>query len=91
MQIVVERNMVPRPIQRPSDIERRPIDFGIESPPPAAAKAEATIVKPAISDDFETVVEQSHPEPKIGDTPPTSDLPIAEDDWGDGILEPEKS
>jgi len=57
MRIVHERIMVPRPIQRPSDVERRPIDFGIEAPPPAPPKPDATIIKPAISRDADAVIE----------------------------------
>src|SRR5665213_3429047 len=53
MKIVVERNMAPRPLQRPSDLERRPIDFGIEPTPPQPTKPEATIIKSAISRDPE--------------------------------------
>lgn len=64
MQIVSERTMEPRPSQRPSDIERRPIDFGIEAPPPAPAKPEATIIKGAISPEFESVQESSAGEPE---------------------------
>jgi hypothetical protein len=90
MQIVAERTMVPRPIQRPSDVERRPIDFGIEPTPPAPPKPEATIVKSAISKDPVLVIEQT-PAPDI-DPPATDDSPTnvdataTEDEWGDGIL-----
>ena len=49
MRIVAERWMEPRPLQRPSDVEQRPIDFGIEAPPPQPARPEATIIKPAVS------------------------------------------
>ncbi len=49
MHIVAERIVVPRPIQRPSDVERRPIDFGIEPAPAAPPKPEATIVRSALS------------------------------------------
>ena len=57
MQIAAERAMVPRPLQRPSDVERRPIDFGIEPNAPAPARPEATIIKSAISQETELVVE----------------------------------
>lgn len=98
MQIVSERTIVPRPLQRPSDIERRPIDFGIEAPPPPAARPEATIIKGAISRETEVI-------PEAAGAPVTEDSlrqnPVAEtqandhlaekpaeveDDWGEGIL-----
>lgn len=53
MQIVVERTNAPRPFQEVSDVERHPIDFGIEPKPPAPKKPEATIIKSAISADIE--------------------------------------
>ena len=91
MQIVGERTIVPRPVQRPSDIERRPIDFGIESPPPAPPKPEATIVKSAITADFELIQESIEidfqsvpPKPDVIEVP--SEEPNGEEDWGEGIL-----
>ena len=84
MQIVSERVMAPRPLQRPSDVERRPIDFGIEPSPTAAPKPEATIIKSAISREPEptpelTEIESATPPPAVIKDPP-------DDDWGDGIL-----
>jgi hypothetical protein len=81
MRIVSERTMVPRPLQRPSDVERRPIDFGIEPPPPQPAREEATIIKPAITRDPEP-----NNQPNDPPVPPTELLNDAEDDWGEGIL-----
>ena len=90
MQIVKERTVVPRPIQRPSDVERRPIDFGIEPSPPAPQKPEATIVKSAISRDPDPIPESSDIEPTIPIKevlPPNVVAPEADDDgWGEGIL-----
>ena len=87
MEIVSERTMEPRPLQRPSDVERRPADFGIEAPPPPAAKPEATIIKGAISRDPEVVSEpmpvEVEPNPPVIET--DNDAKI-EDDWGEGIL-----
>ena len=92
MQIVTERTNAPRPIQRPSDVERHPIDFGIEPNPVAPQKPEATIIKSAISRD--DVPAASHPEVEsMSQTVP--DEPVVpdkiepqepEDDWGEGIL-----
>jgi hypothetical protein len=53
MQIVSERNAVPRPVQNPSDLERRPIEFGIEALPPAPQKPDGTILKATIQEDME--------------------------------------
>lgn len=91
MQIVAERISIPRPIQRPSDVERRPIDFGIEPAPPAPPKPESTIIKPAISIEPDpepgikqvTATETSAPEPPKAPTEPET----TDDGWGDGILE----
>lgn len=102
MQIVVERITAPRPLQRPSDVERHPIDFGIEPAPPAPAKPEATIVKSAISKDPDPIpesienvrdVQPSTPKDVVHtqtSTPKVEDPGKAEapveDDWGEGIL-----
>ncbi len=96
MQIAAERAMVPRPLQRPSDVERRPIDFGIEPNAPAPARPEATIIKSAISQETELVVEQveieSLPDPAKSTPNPvvTGDEPAKaeekEEEWGEGIL-----
>ena len=59
--------MAPRPIQRPSDVERHPIDFGIEAPPPGPVRPEATIIKSAISRDPEPALE-SLPNPSQTET-----------------------
>ena len=92
MQIVTERTNAPRPIQRPSDVERHPIDFGIEPNPVAPQKPEATIIKSAIS-------REDVPTPNVVEDTPISQVatgePVApaqvepqepEDDWGEGIL-----
>jgi hypothetical protein len=86
MQIVGERTSAPRPIQRPSDVERHPIDFGIEPTPAAPAKPEATIVKPAVSHEPE-------PEREVSEISPTGEIEERaeepqkpEDDWGEGIF-----
>lgn len=91
MQIVSERTVVPRPLQRPSDVERRPIDFGIEPSPTPPPKPEATIVKSAISRDPDPIPESSESEPiKTEPTkeilPPNVVAPEADDVWGEGIL-----
>ena len=96
MQISAERTMVPRPIQRPSDVERHPIDFGIEPNAPAPARPEATIIKSAISQETELIVEttefSSSPTPTESISTPaaTSHLPAKdeekEEEWGEGIL-----
>lgn len=88
MQLVLDLTNVPRPIQRPSDVERHPIDFGIEPPPPAASKPEATIIKSAISLEIETIIEElpmpaQPPAPDPANERSTDD---ASDDWGEGIL-----
>lgn len=98
MTIVRERMMEPRPIQRPSDVERRPIDFGIDPTPPAPAKPEATIIKPAVARDVEPIVEATvivetstveitttSNSPEVTQAAP----PTEEDDWGEGILDKE--
>lgn len=86
MQIVSEQILVPRPLQRPSDVERRPIDFGIEPAPPSTApKPEATIIKPAISIDPEPIQESIEMEIEREIASPAVE-PVEEDDWGDGIL-----
>ena len=92
MQISAERTMVPRPLQRPSDVERHPIDFGIEPNAPAPARPEATIIKSAISQETELIVEitefESSPTP-IESTPnPLNESAKAEEEeeWGEGIL-----
>ena len=84
MQIVSERVMAPRPLQRPSDIERRPIDFGIEPNPPQPQKPEATIIKSAISREPDPAVEP--PEVNSSTVIPMESNDSAVDDWGDGIL-----
>jgi hypothetical protein len=81
MQIVSERLMAPRPLQRPSDVERRPIDFGIEPPPPQPAKPEATIIKPAVSRDPEPTPQS--PEAELAPEPSKESV---DDEWGEGIL-----
>ena len=96
MQISAERTMVPRPLQRPSDVERHPIDFGIEPNAPAPARPEATIIKSAISQETELVIEmteiESLPAPMKSTSTPavTSDEPTKaeekEEEWGEGIL-----
>ena len=80
MQIVSERIVVPRPLQRPSDIEMRPSDFGIESPPPAPPKPAATIVKSALSPDpvFEGDPGKNLPDDKASS--PKKELPPEEAD-----------
>ena len=96
MQIVAERPMVPRPLQRPSDVERHPIDFGIEPNAPAPARPEATIIKSAISQETELIEEtteiESTPTPMISNSNSvtTNEEPVKEDEkeeeWGEGIL-----
>jgi len=88
MQLVIEHTNVPRPFQRPSDLERHPIDFGIEPPPPAPRKPEATIIKPAVSLTPDPTEErpddqavESSPEPLSQD----SQTEVS-DEWGEGIL-----
>lgn len=85
MQIVAEYILAPRPLQRPSDLERSPTDFGIEPAPAAPAKAEPTIIKPAISNEPEIIRESIEFNIEIETTAPTED-PAEEDDWGEGIL-----
>jgi len=91
MHIVAERIMNPRPLQRPSDVERHPIDFGIEPNAPLPAKPAATIIKPAISQDPEPIP-GTIPAAKLQDVEPVSppmmkkEDPV-EDEWGEGILE----
>ena len=87
MHIVAERIMNPRPLQRPSDVERHPIDFGIEPNAPLPAKPAATIIKPAISQDPDPI-----PAPTLTDVEPVSPPEMkkedpVEDEWGEGILE----
>lgn len=95
MQIVAERNMTPRPLQRPSDVERRPSDFGIEAPPPAPVKPEATIIKSAVDRETVQAVEIAVNESKTETTVVESITEVtieskpeeaSEDDWGEGIL-----
>lgn len=92
MHIVAERIMNPRPLQRPSDVERHPIDFGIEPNAPLPVKPAATIIKPAISPDLDPVPPPENPEiksqPEIKSvTPPEIKQDDSdEDDWGEGIL-----
>ena len=96
MHIVSEIRMIPRPVQRPSDIERRPVDFGIEPPAPAPPKVEATIIKSAISYDFDSQTDspdqKSVPQnngPEIPETKVTrknDDVTDVDDDWGEGIF-----
>ena len=86
MQIVAERTIVPRPVQRPSDLERRPIDFGIEPPPPTPPKPEATIVKSAIDHNFDSVLESTENESKPMSPEKTVDQSGDEENWGEGIL-----
>jgi hypothetical protein len=85
MQIVAERVMIPRPLQRPSDVERHPIDFGIEPSPPAPARPEATIVKSAISVEVDVVEITPAPEPQRQIEPP-AEIDSPEEEWGEGIL-----
>ena len=96
MQISAERTMVPRPLQRPSDVERHPIDFGIEPNAPAPARPEATIIKSAISQETELIVERIEIESTSSEinsdpNPVESRHEIAkeeepEEEWGEGIL-----
>lgn len=95
MQIVAERTIEPRPLQRPSDVERRPIDFGIEPPPRAPEKPEATIIKSAISKEPEitpppvdTLVVENPVVTAPADQAPPADFAKenAEEEWGEGIL-----
>jgi hypothetical protein len=98
MQISSERTMVPRPLQRPSEVERCPIDFGIEPNAPAPARPEATIVKSAISQETDMVVQTTELEPSSNSMPrPTTITPdpvvtriqpveAEEEEWGEGIL-----
>lgn len=98
MTIVREKINAPRPIQRPSDVERRPIDFGIEPAPPAPPKPEATIIKPAVSIEVEeTVIVETVTvktvdvvdPPATSEEGPTSQEPPKQDqeeEWGEGIL-----
>ena len=86
MQIVAERTMVPRPLQRPSDIERHPIDFGIEPPPPALAKPEATIVKSAVDREPELPPSKVELEPPNEPSQEVNNDEDHNDDWGEGIL-----
>ena len=76
--------MIPRPLQRPSDIERRPIDFGIEPAPVKPAKPEATIIKGAISLDSDQVLQD--PSTESAATTPAEIQDDPADDWGDGIF-----
>ena len=88
--------MVPRPLQRPSDVERHPIDFGIEPNAPAPARPEATIIKSAISQETELIVERIEIESTSSEinsdpNPVESRHEIAkeeepEEEWGEGIL-----
>ena len=91
MQIVAERNNAPRPVQNPSDIERRPIDFGIEPIPQAPQKPEATIIKGAIdvndAPEPTSVAETSdEPSSELPAEKPSDSAPTSEDEWGEGIL-----
>ena len=88
MQIVVERRMAPRPLQRPSDLDRHPIDFGIEPPPPPPPKPEATIIKSAISREPEPVVDppQGLLEKEVVSNQKEPEQDQVTDDWGDGFL-----
>lgn len=88
MQIVSEHILVPRPLQRPSDVERSPLDFGIEPAPAAApARPEATIIKPAISADPEIIRESIEIEVSIETVTPEPDpVEEEEEEWGEGIL-----
>lgn len=85
MHIVEERTNVPRPIQRPSDVELHPVDFGIEPPPPTPPKPQATIIKSAIECEFEIVSETT--ETKSETINPETDVANSEEEtWGEGIL-----
>ena len=86
MQIVVERTSAPRPLQRPSDVERRPIDFGIEPTPPAPARPESTIIKPAISRDPDPIPDTTEIDSEIETSVENDDHSKDEEDWGEGIL-----
>lgn len=86
MQIVAERTMEPRPLQRPSDIERRPIDFGIEPPPKAPERPEATIIKPAISKDVDLPPANPVEEPRKPEPTQEPKQKENEEEWGEGIL-----
>ena len=101
MRIVAERLMEPRPLQRPSDVEQRPIDFGIEAPPPQPARPEATIIKPAVSrepeptglgdlqaDKSESMIGPAVEPVKIAIERIEPVAPVAPDqeEWGEGIL-----
>lgn len=86
MRLVEERTVVPRPVQRPSDVERRPIDFGIETPPAPAPKIEATIIKPAIDPDFQSVPESVESVENTTVSEPDLTVAADEEEWGEGIL-----
>ena len=89
MQIVSERTMAPRPLQRPSDVERHPIDFGIEPSPPPPQKPEATIIKSAISREPDPAPESTEPKSTEIEPPPKSVADSdnrLDDEWGEGIL-----
>ncbi|HEY0983711.1 MULTISPECIES: hypothetical protein [unclassified Schlesneria] len=92
MQIVSERIQTPRPLQRPSDVERRPIDFGIEPTPPQPTRPAATIIKPAIARDQEPEIKAAGAKPEselvAPPAPVPEEIPVepAEEEWGEGIL-----
>lgn len=81
MQIVQERTIVPRPIQRPTDIEKRPSDYGIEAPPPPAPKPESTIIKPAVSLEPETAQDPAIKSTNGNQQTPEPESAPEKDDW----------
>ena len=96
MQIVAERNAVPRPFQNPSDVELHPIDFGIEpvaAPPP---KPDGTILKATIQRDMEQVIEStteiangdsaSPVESEKPDPPSEPESSVEDEEWGEGVF-----
>ena len=98
MKIVREKTNAPRPIQRPSDVERRPSDFGIEAAPPPPPKPAATIIKPAVSLEVEELLvvetEEACETPTPSADEPASPEPVSpeptnpnpDEEWGEGIL-----
>lgn len=83
MHIVAETIMRPRPLQRPSDVERFPIEFGIEPNAPLPAKPVATIIKPAVSQEPDPIVTADEQEIDQG---PVQEPPLEQEEWGEGIL-----
>ena len=97
MRLIADKTNAPRPFQKISDVERRPIDFGIEPAAPTPPKPEATIIKSAISRDSEPElksaavsqpsIDQAPPEVLNIETPPIeAAAECTDDEWGEGIL-----